>query len=86
MAFAALGVIWGLPYFFIKLAIQEMSPFVVAWSRLLLAAVILLPIAWQRGALRSLGTHLVPICAFAVVGVVIHFSAISLASSGSALP
>ncbi len=78
IAFAALGVIWGLPYFFIKLAVHEMSPFVVAWSRLLLAAVILLPIAGQRGALRSLGTHLAPICAFALVEFVIPFSAISL--------
>jgi drug/metabolite transporter (DMT)-like permease len=78
IAFISLGLIWGVPYFFIKLAVQEMSPFVVAWSRLLLAAVILLPIAWQRGALRSLGTHLAPICAFAVVEFVIPFSAISL--------
>ena len=37
MAFAALGVIWGVPYFFIKLALQELSPYVVAWSRLMLA-------------------------------------------------
>src|ERR1700688_2670309 len=78
MAFAALGVIWGLPYFFIKLAVQGMSPFVVAWSRLVLAAVILLPIAWKQRALRSLRTHLAPICAFAVIEFVIPFSAISL--------
>jgi drug/metabolite transporter (DMT)-like permease len=78
IAFVALGVIWGVPYFFIKLAVQEMSPFVVAWSRLLLASAILLPIAWRRGALRSVGTHLAPICAFAVVEFVIPFSAISL--------
>jgi drug/metabolite transporter (DMT)-like permease len=78
IAFISLGLIWGVPYFFIKLAVQEMSPFVVAWSRLLLASVILLPIAWKRGALRSVGTHLLPICAFAVVEFVIPFSAISL--------
>jgi drug/metabolite transporter (DMT)-like permease len=78
MAFAALGVIWGVPYFFIKIAVQEMSPFVVAWSRLLLASAILLPVAWKRGALRSLGTHLAAISAFAVVEFVIPFSAISL--------
>ena len=38
MAFAALGVIWGVPYFFIKIALQELSPLVVAWGRLFLAA------------------------------------------------
>ncbi|HEX9472737.1 MAG TPA: DMT family transporter [Steroidobacteraceae bacterium] len=78
IAFISLGLIWGVPYFFIKLAVQEMSPFVVACSRLLLASAILLPVAWRRGALRSVGTHLAPICAFAVVEFVIPFSAISL--------
>jgi drug/metabolite transporter (DMT)-like permease len=77
-AFAALGVIWGLPYFFIKLAVQECSPFVVAWGRIVLAALILLPIAWQRGALRSLGAHKVAVGCFALVEFIIPFSAISI--------
>lgn len=77
-AFAALGVIWGLPYFFIKLAVQELSPFVVAWGRIVLAAAILLPIAWHRGALRSLGTHKVAVCTFAMVEFIIPFSTISI--------
>jgi drug/metabolite transporter (DMT)-like permease len=77
-AFAALGVIWGLPYFFIKLAVQELSPFVVAWGRIVLAASILLPIAWHRGALRSLGTHKVAVSTFAMVEFVVPFSAISI--------
>lgn len=78
MAFAALGIIWGVPYFFIKLAVQELSPVIVAWSRVVLGAAILLPIAWRRGALRSLGAHKWAICAFALVEFVIPFSAISL--------
>jgi drug/metabolite transporter (DMT)-like permease len=77
-AFAALGVIWGLPYFFIKLAVQEVSPFVVAWGRITLAALILLPIAWHRGALRPLGMHKVAVCTFAVVEFVVPFSAIAI--------
>lgn len=77
-AFAALGIIWGLPYFFIKLAVQEVSPFVVAWGRIMLAALILLPIAWRRGALRSLRAHKAAICAFAVAEFAIPFAAISL--------
>ena len=76
-AFWALGVIWGVPYFFIRIAVQELSPFVVAWSRLTIAALILLPIAWYRGALRPLRTHLVAICAFALIEFVVPFSAIS---------
>jgi drug/metabolite transporter (DMT)-like permease len=76
-AFAALGVIWGLPYFFIKLSVQELSPVVVAFGRVLLGAAILLPIAWRRGALQSLRIHKAAICAFALVEFVIPFSVIS---------
>ncbi len=78
VAFAGLGVIWGVPYFFIKLAVQELSPFVVAWGRLALAALIMLPLAWRRGALRGLSAHLWPIVAFAVIEFAIPFAAISI--------
>ena len=78
MAFGTLGIVWGLPYFFIKLAVAELSPFDVAWGRITLAALILLPIAWRRGALRALATHKVAVFAFAMVEFAIPFSAISL--------
>ena len=78
MGFAALGVIWGVPYFFIKLALQELSPYMVAWSRLMLATLILLPIAWRRGALRSVSKHSGAILTFAIAEFVIPFSAISI--------
>ena len=78
MAFAALGVIWGLPYFFVKLAVQELSPLVIAWGRVALGTFVLLPIAWKRGALRPLAEHKLALCAFALVEFVIPFSAIAL--------
>jgi drug/metabolite transporter (DMT)-like permease len=78
MAFAALGIIWGLPYFFVKLALQELSPAAIAWARVVLGTLILLPIAWQRGALRAVMDHKLAVSAFAVVEFVIPFSAISL--------
>lgn len=78
LAFGALGLIWGIPYFFIKLAVQELSPFVVAWGRVALAMLILLPIAWHRGALRSLSAHKAAVLAFALAEFVIPFSAISM--------
>jgi drug/metabolite transporter (DMT)-like permease len=77
-AFAALGIIWGLPYFFIKIAVQEVSPFALAFCRVALSTMILLPIAWHRGALRSLGAHKGAIFAFGVVEFAIPFSLISL--------
>ena len=78
LAFVALGVFWGLPYLFIKIAIQEISPFDVAWGRITLAALILLPIAWRRGALRTLGSHKGAVLAFALVEFTIPFCLISL--------
>jgi drug/metabolite transporter (DMT)-like permease len=77
MAFAALGVIWGVPYFFIKIAVQELSPLVVAWGRISLGALILLPFAWHRGALRDLWPHRGPLIAFALAEFVIPFCMIS---------
>jgi drug/metabolite transporter (DMT)-like permease len=77
-AFVALGIIWGLPYFFIKIALQEVSPLILAFTRVSLAAVVLLPIAWRRGALHSLGNHKSAIFAFGLVEFAIPFSLISL--------
>jgi len=79
MAFAALGVIWGLPYFFIKIAVQELSPLVVAWGRISLGALLLLPIAWHRGALRGLWPHRTALIAFALAEFAIPFCMISFA-------
>jgi drug/metabolite transporter (DMT)-like permease len=76
-AFAALGVIWGVPYFFIKLSLQELSPIVVAFGRVALGTIILLPIAWRRGAFEALGRHKVAIFAFAMAEFVIPFLVIS---------
>jgi len=78
MAFVALGIIWGLPYFFIKIAVREVDPFLVAFCRVFLAASILMPIAWRRGALRSLAAHKGAIFAFAMAEFAIPFCAISL--------
>lgn len=78
MAFAALGIIWGVPYFFIKLAVQELSPWVVAWGRVTFAALVVVPIAWRRGALHSLSALKAAICAFALAEFVGPFVLISL--------
>ena len=65
--FAAVSVIWGMPYLFIKIAVDELSPSVVAWSRLALAAAVLLPVAWKLGALRGLGERWRILTIFAAV-------------------
>ena len=49
--FAALSVIWGVPYLLIKVAVHELDPAVLAFCRTFLGAVLLLPIAVRRNAL-----------------------------------
>jgi drug/metabolite transporter (DMT)-like permease len=77
LTFGALGVIWGVPYFFIRIAVQEVPPLVVAWARITLAALILLPMAWRRGGLGTMRGHWGAVCVFALVEFVVPFSAIS---------
>jgi drug/metabolite transporter (DMT)-like permease len=69
--FAAVSVIWGMPYLFIKIGVEELSPGFVAWSRVALAAVVLLPIAIRKGALRGLPLRW--LVAFAAVEISIPF-------------
>lgn len=51
---AAVAVLWGIPYLFIAVAVEEVSPGVLAFARTGLAAAILLPFALAAGALGGL--------------------------------
>jgi drug/metabolite transporter (DMT)-like permease len=88
--FAAVSVIWGMPYLFIKLAVDEMSPSLVAWSRLAIAAAVLLPVAWKLGALRGLGARWQMLAFFAAVEMaipwpLIGFGEVRISSSLTAI-
>jgi drug/metabolite transporter (DMT)-like permease len=73
--FAAVSVVWGVPYLFIKLAVEDLSPGFVAWSRVALAAVVLLPIAWRAGAMRGLPLRW--LTAFALFEITLPFPLIA---------
>jgi drug/metabolite transporter (DMT)-like permease len=74
LLFAAVSVVWGVPYFFIKVAVDaDVSPGFVAWSRVALGASLVLPLARQRGALRGLGGHWRPIVAYAACEIAVPF-------------
>ena len=81
VAFAALCVIWGLPYFFIKVALTEVPPIGVAWGRIALGALFLLPVAWKRGSLGQLLAHKGAILAFAFCELIGPFVLIALGES-----
>jgi drug/metabolite transporter (DMT)-like permease len=78
LIFVALCLIWGLPYFFIKLALTGLPPAGVAWGRIALGAAILLPVAWKRGTLSGLARHKGAVCAFAFAELIGPFVLIAL--------
>lgn len=65
--FAAMSVIWGLPYLLIKEAVDSLEPVSVVAGRTGLAAVLLVPIAVKRGALRPAFQHWRPLVAFSTI-------------------
>jgi len=70
---SVLAALWGASYMFIKVAIDDVSPIIVVWVRLVLAALVLLPIAHSRGALAELRPHLPTILLLSVVQVAAPF-------------
>jgi drug/metabolite transporter (DMT)-like permease len=57
LLFAAMCVIWGIPYLMIRVAVRELAPVTLVFFRTALAAALLLPFAAWRGDLRRLGAH-----------------------------
>jgi drug/metabolite transporter (DMT)-like permease len=72
-----LAAIWGSSYMFIKIALDDLSPAMVAWSRIALAAIVLSGIAAARGALRGLGKHVPMLTLLAAIQVAGPFLLIS---------
>jgi drug/metabolite transporter (DMT)-like permease len=64
-----MGVIWGIPYMLIKVAVEDYSPATIVLGRTLIAAAILVPIAAAKGYLRPLLPHWRPLLAFTAVEI-----------------
>lgn len=52
--FGAMGLIWGIPYLLIKVAVAELEPATVVLGRTAIGALLLLPIALARTDMRRL--------------------------------
>jgi drug/metabolite transporter (DMT)-like permease len=70
LLFGIMAVLWGMPYLFIKEAVETITPAGVVAGRTLAAALLLLPFALRARALRP---------AFARIGWVLAFGAIEMA-------
>jgi drug/metabolite transporter (DMT)-like permease len=71
LLFWTMGVLWGIPYLLIKVAVEELSPPVHLWLRTLIGALVLVPLAVQRGYLRQVLPHWRVIAVFTAVEIAV---------------
>ena len=73
--FVALGLIWGMPYLLIKVAVESVEPTFIVFVRVALGALVLLPIAFATGQWRTLRGNWTWVLAFALVEITFTFLA-----------
>jgi drug/metabolite transporter (DMT)-like permease len=78
VAFAAVSTLWGMPYLFIKVAVDDgVPPAFLAWVRVVLGGAVLLALAWAAGTLAPLRGRWRWLAAFAVIEIAIPFPLIA---------
>lgn len=75
--FAAMGVIWGLPYLLIKVADGGVAVPVLVLARVSMGALLLLPVAAARGQLGALRGRLRWLALFAAVEIIVPWATLS---------
>ena len=69
--FGALGVLWGIPYLLIKVAVGELEPAAMVLGRTATAAAVMVPLALWRGELVPVLRRWRPVVAFALVEITV---------------
>lgn len=70
LLFAAMSVIWGIPYLMIKVVVDAgVSPAFLVFARTGIGALLLLPVAARRGAIRPALAHWRMVLAFGAIEV-----------------
>jgi drug/metabolite transporter (DMT)-like permease len=64
LLFLAMGLIWGVPYLFIKVAVEHLTPVSLVFLRTTVAAALLVPVAVARGELRPVLKRWRPLVAY----------------------
>ena len=77
--FITLGIIWGTPYMFIRVAVESLSPAVVVTGRMVIAIALLMPTALKHNLPAVWKAHKKGILAFACVEMIFPFGALSIA-------
>ena len=69
LLFAAMCIIWGIPYLMIRVAVRELAPVTMVFLRTGIAAALLVPLAARRGELRPLIAGWQPLLAYTAIEV-----------------
>lgn len=78
IAFAAVSTLWGIPYLFIKVAVDDgVPPAFLAWVRVVLGGAVLLALARSAGVLAPLRGRWRWLAVFAVIEIVVPFPLIA---------
>lgn len=64
LLFSSMCLIWGIPYFLIRIAVSEISPAMLVFARTGIGALILMPVVLARGGLRGIGRRWIAVLAF----------------------
>jgi len=79
LLFIGLGIAWGIPYLFIKVAVGELEPAMVVLARSGLAALLLLPLALFRREVATVLRRWKPMLAYTIVEIVLPWYFLSSA-------
>jgi len=79
--FVALGVIWGIPYLLIKVAVSDLSPTTLVLLRTAEGALLLVPLAAVRGSLTPLLAHWRAVVVYTLVEVAVPWLLLSNAET-----
>jgi drug/metabolite transporter (DMT)-like permease len=71
LLFLATGLAWGIPYFFIQIALEDFSSYSIIFIRVLIGAAIMVPLALNSGALKIALKHWKWVLFFAVIEMII---------------
>jgi drug/metabolite transporter (DMT)-like permease len=79
LLFAGLGIAWGIPYLFIKVAVGELEPAMVVLARSGLAAILLLPLAVFRREVATVLRRWKPMLAYTIAEIALPWYFLSSA-------
>lgn len=75
--FALVGALWGVPYLFMKVAVEELSTPLIVFARVLIGALVLIPLAFYKKTLTPALKYWRYILLYAVLEMVIPWSLIT---------